>query len=160
MLSLLQNLPVQVYVNGVPQWADPPYNTIPKITTVSVLNAQTSLALLTKYNADNLANGLPAGVGPPAGTYGFILGGGGSFDITAQNMDLGTTAGIQSRGGGALQRGRPVSAGEVVHQRGGYFGELVREPGNVFDLDRVGERRGTLILTWAARWMRVRRNST
>src|SRR5664279_1827603 len=42
--------------------------------------------------------GLPAGVGPPASTFGLIIGGGGKFNITARNMDLGTTAGIQSKG--------------------------------------------------------------
>ena len=102
VLSLLQNLTVQVYVNGVPQWQDPQH-TIPKTTTVQVMNAKTSAALLAKYNADNIANDLPAGVGPPDGTYGFIMGGGGKFSFIAKNMDLGTTAGIQSRGVGLYQ---------------------------------------------------------
>ncbi len=98
VLNLLQNLPVQKYINGVPQWADPPYNTIPVIQTVSVFNTATSQALQNKYDADNIANGLVAGVGPPSSALGFVMGGGGRFNITAHDMDLGTTAGIQSRG--------------------------------------------------------------
>ncbi len=106
VLSLLQNLTVQVYNNGVPQWNDPPYNTIPKTTTVSVLNPATAKALLNQYNADNIASGLeqpsdinnPNPVLSPDGTYGYFIGGGGEFDVSARNMDLGTTAGIQSLG--------------------------------------------------------------
>ena len=98
VLNLLQNLTVQVYINGVPQWSDAPYNTIPLTTTVSVLNAATAKTLVNQYNADNLASALPAGALPPDGTYGYSIGGGGSFDFTARNMDLGTTAGIRSVG--------------------------------------------------------------
>jgi filamentous hemagglutinin family protein len=97
VLTQLQNLPVQEYINGVPQWMDAE-QTIPKVTTVSVFTPQTSAALLAQYNADNIANGLPAGGGPPSGTFGLVIGGGGKFNITARNMDLGTTAGIQSKG--------------------------------------------------------------
>jgi hypothetical protein len=106
VLNLLQNLTVQVYNNGIPQWNDPPYNTIPKTTTVSVLNPATTKALLNQYNADNIASGLeqpsdsndPNPVLSPDGTYGYFIGGGGKFDVSARNMDLGTTAGIQSLG--------------------------------------------------------------
>ncbi|MDD5138774.1 MAG: filamentous hemagglutinin N-terminal domain-containing protein [Verrucomicrobiales bacterium] len=99
VLSLVQNLTVQVYVNGVPQWEDD-LQTIPKTTTVSVMNAATALALMDKYNQINAASGLAAGVGPPDSTTGIIIGGGGKLDISARNMDLGTTAGIQSVGAG------------------------------------------------------------
>jgi len=105
VINLLQNLTVQVYINGVPQWANPPsnnslppYNTVPITTTVSVMNSATASALLNQYNADNVASALPAGVLPPDGTYGYFIGGGGMFDVSARNMDLGTTAGIQSLG--------------------------------------------------------------
>jgi hypothetical protein len=48
-------------------------------------------ALLAQYNA--------LGVIPNnANTYGYIIGGGGQFDITARTMDLGTSAGIISDG--------------------------------------------------------------
>jgi len=91
VLALLQHLTVQVYQNGVPQWQDPPYNTVPQTTTVSILNAATAQALLAEYNS----------LGPiPSGSGGFTLGGGGKFEITARNLDLGTTTGIQSKGAG------------------------------------------------------------
>ncbi|MEI7808991.1 MAG: hypothetical protein WCJ07_10970, partial [Verrucomicrobiota bacterium] len=91
VLALLQHLKVQVYQSGVPQWEDAPFNTIPKTTTVSVLNSATASALLAQYNA----------LGPiPGGAGGYTLGGGGTFAITARNLDLGTTAGIQSKGAG------------------------------------------------------------
>ena len=94
VLSLLQHLTVQVYQGGVPQWEDAPFNTIPKTTTVSVLDSATASALLAQYNA----------LGPiPGGAGGFTLGGGGTFAITARNLDLGTTSGIQSKGAGLYQ---------------------------------------------------------
>ncbi|MGA2279253.1 MAG: filamentous hemagglutinin N-terminal domain-containing protein [Verrucomicrobiota bacterium] len=99
VLNLLQNLTVQVYKNGVPQWADP-LDTIPQTTAVSVLTPATAQALLAQYNAENAYSRLPAGSGPPDGTYGFTIGGGGQFNITARTIDLGTTAGIQSEGVG------------------------------------------------------------
>ncbi|MEI8288653.1 MAG: filamentous hemagglutinin N-terminal domain-containing protein [Verrucomicrobiota bacterium] len=90
-LSLLQHLTVQDYQNGVPQWADPPFNTVPKTTTVSVLDSATAQALLARYDS--------LGLIPGAGG-GFTLGGGGKFEITARNLDLGTTSGIQAAGAG------------------------------------------------------------
>ncbi len=91
VLALLQHLTIQVYQNGVPQWSDAPFNTVPVTTTVSVLNAATAQALLAAYNA----------LGPiPGGAGGFTIGGGGQFVINARNLDLGTTSGIQSRGVG------------------------------------------------------------
>ena len=91
ILSLLQHLPVQVYVNGQPQWNDPPFNTVPTTTTASVLDSVTAQALLAKFNSLGT---------PPTGASGYAIGGGGKFDITAQNLDLGTTTGIQSWGVG------------------------------------------------------------
>lgn len=99
LVHLLQNLTVQVYQNGVPQWQDSPFDTIPVTTTVSVLNSAAAQAL---ENAYNLAGGIPT-TGGNISTFGYILGGGGAFDITANNMDLGTTAGIQSEGVGLYQ---------------------------------------------------------
>ena len=102
VLKLLQNLTVQKYINGAPQWLDPPYNTIPVTETVSVLNQATAQALLAQYNVDNIASALPSSASnpvlPPDGTYGYFIGGGGVFNISAHNIDLGTTAGIQSLG--------------------------------------------------------------
>ncbi len=95
VLQLLQNLTVQVYKNGVPQWTDP-NDTIPLTTTVSVLNAADAQALLAQYNALG---------GIPSGASGYILGGGGAFDISARNMDLGTSVGIQSKGVGLYKVG-------------------------------------------------------
>jgi filamentous hemagglutinin family protein len=89
VLHLLENLTIQVYKHGVPQWLDPPYDTEPVTTTVSVLNSATATALLNTYNAQ----------GPiPSGANGYTIGGGGTFDISARNLDLGTTVGIQSKG--------------------------------------------------------------
>jgi filamentous hemagglutinin family protein len=93
VLQLLQHLTIQVYANGVPQWADPPYDTIPITTTASVMNTATASALLAQYNA---LGAIPNN----ATANGFILGGGGTFEISAQNIDLGTSAGIQSKGVG------------------------------------------------------------
>src|SRR6185369_13579841 len=91
VLSLLQNLNVQQYVHGVPQWADPPDNTIPLLepNPVAALNAAAAGALLTQYQA---AGAVPNN----SSSGGYFLGGGGTFDISARNIDLGTTAGIQS----------------------------------------------------------------
>ncbi|MGA9451439.1 MAG: filamentous hemagglutinin N-terminal domain-containing protein [Verrucomicrobiia bacterium] len=98
VLNLLNSLPVQQYINGIPQWEDPPYDTIPlpAPNPVSVLGNPTTpgtvaYALLAQYNA---LGALPYN----ASSYGYILGGGGQFDITARTIDLGTSAGIQSLG--------------------------------------------------------------
>ena len=103
VLALLQNLTVQVYQNGVPQWADPPFDTVPLTTTVSVIDSATAQALLAEYNT----------LGPtPAGTGGFAIGGGGTFEISAAKIDLGTTTGIQSKGVGLYKVGNnyPLAA--------------------------------------------------
>ena len=105
ILSLLNGLTVQkVDSNGNPLWLDP-YDTIPNTKQVSILGDPTqpgtaAYALLAQYNAENEASHIPAGSGPPDGTYGFTIGGGGQFNITARTIDLGTTAGIQSEGVG------------------------------------------------------------
>ena len=102
VLNLLQNLTIQVYINiGVPQWTDP-LHTIPLTETVSVITPATAQVLLAQYNADNIASALANNAGnpglPPDGTYGYFIGGGGKFNLSARNLDLGTTAGIQSLG--------------------------------------------------------------
>ncbi len=99
VLKLLNNLTIQKYVNGVPQWSDP-FDTIPVTETVSVLGdpatpGTAAYALLNQYN--NLS-ALPYALPNSAGSYGYTLGGGGQFDITARTIDLGTSAGIQSEG--------------------------------------------------------------
>ncbi len=94
VLKSLQNLAVQVYKNGIPQWADSPNNTIPLTTTVSTISSADAQALLTMYNSLGTI---------PAGNTGYTIGGGGQFNITARNMDLGTTPGIQSMGVGYYQ---------------------------------------------------------
>ena len=107
VLKLLNNLTVQDYVNGVPQWANPPspggtppFDTIPlpAPNPVSVFgNPQTpgtvAYALLAQYN---LLGAIPNN----ASTGGFIIGGGGQFNISARSIDLGTSAGILSEGVG------------------------------------------------------------
>lgn len=98
ILSLLNNLTIQVYKNGVPQWADPPNDTIPLTQTIMALSS-TDAAALTKQVA--IAGTVPAN-DPLAG---FVLGGGGKFNITANNIDLGTTVGIESAGVGLYSVG-------------------------------------------------------
>jgi len=97
VLNLLQHLKVQVYINGVPQFD---INGDPITTTVSVLTAATAQALQAQYNAANALTGLPAGAGLPTGVNGLTIGGGGQFNISARNIDLGTSPGIQSKGVG------------------------------------------------------------
>jgi hypothetical protein len=93
VLNLLQHLTIQTGVDG---------NGVPQTTVVSAINSATAQALLNQYNADNVASALPDNVAnpvlPPDGTAGYFIGGAGKFNISAQNMDLGTTAGIQSLG--------------------------------------------------------------
>jgi filamentous hemagglutinin family protein len=91
ILNLLQNLSVQkVDANGNLLWLDPE-QTIPDTETVSVLNAATAQALLGQY----------LGPAPKDSTStGLFVGGGGQFKISTANIDLGTSAGIQSRGVG------------------------------------------------------------
>ena len=104
VLQLLQNLTIQkVDAKGNLLWLDPE-QTIPDTMTVSILNPGTAQALQAQYDKINLQSGLPTGVNPPAsGSY--TIGGGGNFDVSAQSIDLGTTAGIQSIGVGLYRVG-------------------------------------------------------
>ena len=102
VLNLLNNLTYQVYVNGVPQWTDPE-QTIPLTETVSVLGdpvtpGSVAYALLNQYNQ---LGAIPNN----ATASGFIIGGGGQFDLSARSMDLGTSAGILSKGVGLYKVG-------------------------------------------------------
>ncbi len=94
LLALLQNLTVQkLDANGQPE-LDASGNPITE--QVSVISSAAANALLAEYNS----------LGPiPAGTGGYVIGGGGTFDLSAHNMDLGTTAGILSEGVGLYQVG-------------------------------------------------------
>jgi len=126
VLSLLNNLTVQEYINGVPQWlnppsagGDPPYDTIPlpAPNPVSVLGnpatpGTVAYALLARYNA---LGAIPNN----ANTYGYTVGGGGQLDITARTIDLGTSAGIQSAPPYAARGSYPLAA---LFGNGGVFG--------------------------------------
>ncbi len=95
VLNLLQHLTIQTYINGIPQWADPPDNTIP-ITEpfpVTAISATDAAALLAQVA---IAGAVPAN----DSLAGFNIGGGGKFNLSARNIDLGTTAGIESLGVG------------------------------------------------------------
>ena len=107
VLQLLQNLPIQTGVDK---------NGNPITSTASVINAATANALQAQYDLDNEQNGLPAGVGPPAGAAGYTIGGGGKLQISAQNMDLGTTAGIQSMGVGLYTIGSSYPLGNYFNK--------------------------------------------
>jgi filamentous hemagglutinin family protein len=95
VLQLLQNLTVQkTDAKGNLLWKDS-VDTIPDTKQVSVLSAAEALALLAQYYALSAA---PYALAYNAGSYGYTIGGGGTFDITARTIDLGTCAGIQSVG--------------------------------------------------------------
>jgi filamentous hemagglutinin family protein len=105
VLNLLNDLTLQKYLNGVPQWNDPTDNPPTDPTPdpngpVSVLGNPTdptsmAYALLQQYKyLDKTVGAIPNG----ATTYGYAIGGGGQFDITARSIDLGTSAGIISEG--------------------------------------------------------------
>jgi hypothetical protein len=84
----LTSLVVQVYENGIPLVTDnPDGTTTPVTTTVSILNTTTAMALLAESQDV-----------PQTPNTGYALGGGGQFNITARNLDLGATLGIQSIG--------------------------------------------------------------
>ncbi len=95
VISLLQNLTVQkVDGNKNLLWLDPEHTIPDTISGVSVLNSATANALVAQYNA---LGGIPGGT---FANLGFFIGGGGHFDLNARNVDLGTTAGILSKGVG------------------------------------------------------------
>jgi filamentous hemagglutinin family protein len=104
VLNLLNSLTVQEYINGVPQWANAPSDTVakPAPVPVSVLGnpatpGTVAYELLAQYNS------LPP---LPNGTFGYTIAGGGQFNITAQTLDLGTSQGIQSYGVGLNINGK------------------------------------------------------
>jgi filamentous hemagglutinin family protein len=95
VLQLLQNLTVQkTDAKGNLLWKDS-LDTIPDTKQVSVLSAAEAQALLAQYNTLSAA---PYALAYNASSYGYTIGGGGTFDIMARTMDLGTSAGIQSEG--------------------------------------------------------------
>jgi filamentous hemagglutinin family protein len=88
LMGLLQDMTIQSYKDGVPQ-----YNSdgTPVLThNVSVLDAATATALAGMYTQ--------LGVVPHDTGSGYFLGGGGQFNVTAHNIDLGTSGGIQTLG--------------------------------------------------------------
>lgn len=88
LLHLLTNpMEYQVYANGLPQF-DAQGN--PKTATGTVMDQATADALATQYAL--------LGPVPTTRDSGYLLGGGGQFNVTARNIDLGTTLGIQSQG--------------------------------------------------------------
>ena len=118
MLKLLNNLTVQQYIAGTPQYADTPIDTqpLPDPTTVSVFGdpakpGTVAYALLAQYNA---LGALPNN----AGTYGYALGGGGQFNITARTIDSGNVRGHFIPGRGPLHRPRRISTRQSVWHQG------------------------------------------
>ncbi len=88
LMGLLQNMTIQSYKDGVPQ-----YNSdgTPVLThNVSVLDVATATALAGTYTQ--------LGVVPYDTGSGYFLGGGGQFNVNAHNIDLGTSGGIQTLG--------------------------------------------------------------
>jgi hypothetical protein len=82
------SMTIQNFKNGQPQ-----YNAdgTPSLThQVSVLDSATGSGLASTYNT--------LGVVSVDTGSGYFLGGGGQFNITAHNIDLGTSGGIQSQG--------------------------------------------------------------
>ena len=107
VFDLLENLTIQTGYDA---------NGVPIKSTVHVLTPETALALQNKYDADNAVTGLLADVGPPDNTKGIIIGGGGKLDLSARNMDLGTTAGIQSVGAGLYLIGSVSPLAKLFNQ--------------------------------------------
>jgi filamentous hemagglutinin family protein len=91
ILSLLQSLTVFDYVNGVLQYEND--GITPKTVTVAVIDSNTANNLQDALNEQNAKFGTIT-----SNDSGYILGGGGLFDIRANSIDLGTTLGIQSEG--------------------------------------------------------------
>jgi filamentous hemagglutinin family protein len=103
--SALESLQIQEVVNGVPQYAadgvtpileyvyplDP--RLVTPITSAST-PPQTPQAIITLVNQLQSESQNA----PPNPNPGYILGGGGTFDITAHTLDLGSTLGIQTIG--------------------------------------------------------------
>ena len=78
VLKLLNNLTVQEYINGSPQWADAPFDTqpLPDPQAISVFgNPATSGTVAYELMAQYNALGAPPN---NATTYGFAIGGGGA----------------------------------------------------------------------------------
>jgi hypothetical protein len=95
-VQLLQGLTVQkADAAGNLLWLDAA-QTVPATEVVSVLNSETALALKSRYDSLGAV---------PGGSFGYAIGGGGKFKVTANNLDLGTTPGIQSQGVGFYQNG-------------------------------------------------------
>ncbi|MFZ0828466.1 MAG: hypothetical protein WAO02_13685, partial [Verrucomicrobiia bacterium] len=118
-LTLLKNLKVQkVDANGNLLWLDADH-TIPDTKTVSILTPQTAQALQAQYNAGNALSGIAANQGLPV-NIGFTIGGGGQFNISARNVDLGTSPGILSDGVG-LYNNRGVYPLAGLFGNGGVF---------------------------------------
>jgi filamentous hemagglutinin family protein len=92
ILSVLQSLTVLNYVNGVLQY-NPDGTPQIKSTPVAVIDAVTVNNLKQALDAQNAKFGAIT-----SNDSGYILGGGGLFDIRANSIDLGTTLGIQSQG--------------------------------------------------------------
>jgi len=91
LFNELQSLNVLVYQNGIPVLnADGSYKT----QLASVIDASTADNLQTALNQQNTQFGSATANNP----YGYLLGGGGHFVISANSIDLGTTTGIQSLG--------------------------------------------------------------
>jgi hypothetical protein len=91
VLNLLQHLTVQkVHSQGNLLWTDAAH-TQPDTEIVSVFNSATATALANKFKSLG---------GVPADNSGLAIGGGGTFEVNAHNIDLGTTAGIRSLGAG------------------------------------------------------------
>jgi filamentous hemagglutinin family protein len=99
VLNLLQNLTYQVYVNGQPQFiSDGNGGLTPEIATINLLDPATTPGEAGATAQTLIAQYASLGPIPTSRDSGYILGGGGQFNIAAHNMDLGTTLGIQSQG--------------------------------------------------------------
>jgi filamentous hemagglutinin family protein len=87
--NAVTSLQVEVFdQNGAPVVTyNPDGSTSPVTKTVSILDPATAAALLN--GSQNV---------PQTPNTGYVLGGGGAFDISARNLDLGATLGIQSVG--------------------------------------------------------------
>jgi filamentous hemagglutinin family protein len=119
VLALLNHLMIQEVVNGVPQWELDGITPVPAPNPVSVFGDPTqpgtaAYALLSQYNR---LGAIPNN----ASASGFLLGGGGQFNISARSLDLGNSAGILSKGVGLYKTGASYPLANLFGN-GGVFG--------------------------------------
>jgi len=95
ILSALANMTIQVNLGGVPQFNQ---DGTPKTEQVNILDPDTATGTLGPNALALQAEYAVLGNIPSTLDNGYLMAGGGKFNITAANLDLGSTLGIVSGG--------------------------------------------------------------